>query len=490
VGKSFANALELKQLATPANPPSGSVLLYFKSDGLLYRKDSSGSETAVGAGASSAPSNMVTTDTAQTVSGAKTLTARTRVTDIESSTVAGTYAINATFNGTNWLYINAGRAFLISHDSTTGDLLFRTAVSGTAGGTISWTTRATLGESGVVDNGNRAYSDSNAPQTIEMTEFPDASVGASPNGEAQLYTTDGTILRLRGDDGFTRTVGDNVNEYNATADYVSTNPQTPLFGVKMFSRHRGRRMLAFVGPMGQDTRTQPFLGGNRVVRANAINGLNTLSTDGVSITTISTGTAISNSTSSFYSAMTRIRYTTSTTAATGVGIRSSTAQWFLSSTANMGGFHMVCRFGLGAVTSGQRMFIGMSTTTGALSASSDPTALLSLVGFGINSGQTTLRFICNDSSGTATSVDLGSNFPTNTAATNFYEVGIFSASGVGANVQWSATRINDGVTVNGSATTDLPALSTLMSSHVHYTNGSTAAAGSIDVQSLYVESDN
>lgn len=36
------------QIATPTNPPSGSNKLYFKSDGNLYKLDSSGTETLIG----------------------------------------------------------------------------------------------------------------------------------------------------------------------------------------------------------------------------------------------------------------------------------------------------------------------------------------------------------------------------------------------------------------------------------------------------------
>jgi hypothetical protein len=55
--------------ATPtANPPAGTYRLYFKTDGKLYVKTSAGVESAV----DTTPSNMVTTDTSQTITGVKT----------------------------------------------------------------------------------------------------------------------------------------------------------------------------------------------------------------------------------------------------------------------------------------------------------------------------------------------------------------------------------------------------------------------------------
>jgi hypothetical protein len=56
--KTFDKALGMKHIATPSNPASGYKKVYFKSDGKLYKLDSSGVETEVGAG-----SGSVATDT-------------------------------------------------------------------------------------------------------------------------------------------------------------------------------------------------------------------------------------------------------------------------------------------------------------------------------------------------------------------------------------------------------------------------------------------
>lgn len=45
-----ATGLEIKQISTPANPPSGRNKLYFKSDDKLYKLTSAGTESEVGAG--------------------------------------------------------------------------------------------------------------------------------------------------------------------------------------------------------------------------------------------------------------------------------------------------------------------------------------------------------------------------------------------------------------------------------------------------------
>lgn len=84
MGKPFGSALELRHLAsTPAgNPPSGNTLLYVKSDGKVYVKSSAGAETPVG----DTPTNYVTTDTTQTVAGAKTFALPITVQEVNTPT--------------------------------------------------------------------------------------------------------------------------------------------------------------------------------------------------------------------------------------------------------------------------------------------------------------------------------------------------------------------------------------------------------------------
>lgn len=288
--------------------------------------------------------------------------------------------------------------------------------------------------------------------------------------------------------------GGSGNPGDLTTDYDTTQPTTPTTGVRLFSRWRARRMLAFVGPTGLDTSVQPAIFANRIARINAIAGTATPSFDGIAVTN-----AVSGPTSqtpapgtSFYGGMVRARYSTSTTASTANGPRSSAGQWFFSSSANLGGFFFVCRFGIAVASATQtRWFVGLSTTTAALSATTETTALTNLVGFGANAADTNMRFLTNDGTGTATSVDLGATFPAKTAATYFYEVRLFSASGSGQTLYWSAQRINDGAsTQGGPVTTDLPAVNTIMAAHVNISNGTQAAAASIDLQSLYIETDN
>jgi hypothetical protein len=273
-------------------------------------------------------------------------------------------------------------------------------------------------------------------------------------------------------------------------DYTDTNPSNPATGLTVFARHRARRLPSIIGPAGQDSQLQPAFFSNRIARWNVVNNTVTPVLDGLAVTNVGTPTAIANATTNFYTSMVRERFASAATAASAAGIRSASAQWFLTSSVNTGGFFFVCRFGLGAISATNRVFVGLSATTAALAPATNPSALLSQVGFGCDSTHTTFQFMCNDAVGTSTLVDLGANFPCQTAATNFYEFRLFAPSGGGSSVYWSAHRLNDGILVQGQATTKLPALNTLLAAHVHHSNGTTASAVSLDLQSLYIETDN
>jgi len=278
--------------------------------------------------------------------------------------------------------------------------------------------------------------------------------------------------------------------YNVTQDYIVGTPLSPPSGLTVFSRNRARRIPAFVGPTGQDSVLQPALFSNRISRLTALNSVALPETDALAVINLpTTPTAIATASTNFYTGLVRTRYTSAATAGSSAEVRSTTAQWFRSATPNSGGFFFVARFGLGAATATNRIFAGLSTGA-VLLPNADPTALLNSVGFATNTGRSNMYFMTNDGTGAATAVDLGVNFPTTVASTYFYEVRLFAPSGDTTSIYWSATRLNDGITANGTATTDLPTVGTLMSAHIWHNNGTTATAVSLDVQSMYIETDN
>lgn len=270
-----------------------------------------------------------------------------------------------------------------------------------------------------------------------------------------------------------------------------TVPTAPATGIKFFPKYGGRRIPAFVAAGGQWSALQPALFANRVVWIAANNNATTLSTwglAGASVTTVGTASAVDVANTNFYTGVTRYRIASTALAGNAAAIRTP-AQWFTSSTANSGGLFFVARFGLSATTATNRVFVGLSATTSALT-NADPTSFLNLFGFGANSAHTNLQFMCNDGSGTAATVDLGTNFPAQTAATHFFEARLYVPPGGGNTVNWCIIRLTDGIQRQGIATTDLPAVGTKLAAHIWHNNGTTAAAVNVEIQSLYIETDN
>jgi hypothetical protein len=99
-----------------------------------------------------------------------------------------------------------------------------------------------------------------------------------------------------------------------------------------------------------------------------------------------------------------------------------------------------------------RAFAGISTTINFTNV--EPTALLNCFGIAKLTTSNNLHLVHNDGSGTATAIDLGASFPTNTIETDFY---LLEVKTNGSNLDYLVTRINTGDTASGSVSTDIPA---------------------------------
>lgn len=290
-----------------------------------------------------------------------------------------------------------------------------------------------------------------------------------------------------------------------STDYVDTTPATPTTGLRMFSRTRARRIPAFVGPSGLDSALQPALFSNRIMRATSAWVNATMVLDGGMPTLTANGTAAAAVTpvltsTNLFESLNRTRFASAATANSLAGIRQTNLMWSFSDTANKGGFFIVFRAGWNAMTSGGRAFIGLNVSGGAVTLTADPSgSFLNHVGFFMDAADTTWRFLHAGGSGTRTvpATQPGANFPGKTNATDFYEFRLFAPSGSGSagsgqRIGWSIHRLNTGHVFNGTeivSTTALPAINTPLAFHAAGINV-TASAISMDVQSLYSETDN
>lgn len=106
----------------------------------------------------------------------------------------------------------------------------------------------------------------------------------------------------------------------------------------------------------------------------------------------------------------------------------------------------------------------------------NPSTLVSMIGVGADSGDANLQFMHNDNGGTAVKVDLGSNFPANTIATDLYCFQMYNVPGA-SSVWYRLINISTKVeTAWVEVTTDLPAINSALIPHCWRNNGTTALA--------------
>jgi hypothetical protein len=122
-----------------------------------------------------------------------------------------------------------------------------------------------------------------------------------------------------------------------------------------------------------------------------------------------------------------------------------------------------------------RFFIGHATNTGIFS-NVEPNTLLNVVGICRLSTSNNLHVIHNDNSGTATTIDLGSNFPANTDSLDKYCLIIKTVS-TGVYIQ--IDRMGTTFSYSTTLTTDIPSGSTGLNfgAYIVDTTGASVATG-------------
>jgi hypothetical protein len=204
-------------------------------------------------------------------------------------------------------------------------------------------------------------------------------------------------------------------------------------------------------------------------------------------TLLGTAVAVSVSTASIQDKKTRLRIRVSTPALNGIcGYRSTSAFNFINT-----GFKMCVTFGVSdtGFNTGARQFYGMTASTASLGLSSTVTveSLLNVIGIGSDASDTNLQIFHNDGSGTATKIDLGSNFPANRTsgdvATDFFVFEIYNPFNSNT-VYYKVASLENNFTVEGSITTNLPSDTTPITIQACRTSGSSSNACSFDISQL------
>jgi hypothetical protein len=306
-------------------------------------------------------------------------------------------------------------------------------------------------------------------------------VGAPGGGIGELQYNNGGVFG-----GVAQLLVDGAG-YPILGEASTTTPAAPVAGAVLFERLRaGRRMLAQVGPSGLDYTMQPWLAANKVGYWGAQGNATTVILFNFGNTASGTATTRTVATTNLATSMRRLAYVSAAVAGSSAGTRHNALQFWRGSSPGLGGFTYVARFVIDTVQVGMRWFVGLWATAGAI-GNVDPGTLTNMFGFGIDSGQTTVRFMRNDGAGVATQTDLGASFPATTANV-VYEARIFCAPN-GTAIGYSLERLDVAALAEGSVAADIPANTQLLSPQIWINNGPTAAAVAVAVVSQYIETD-
>ncbi len=296
----------------------------------------------------------------------------------------------------------------------------------------------------------------------------------------------GTEIGLKVAGGFD--IGVDIASGSLQMAAVTDEPSVPTAGsMKIYAKEiAGRMILKSVGPSGLDTPYQPALFANNIAILLPSTGT-TINTLGMPNTTVGTASTPAITTTNLANSMRRVRVSSATTANAAAELRSTAPLVWRGNAAGLGGFFYASRFSTSTTTANQRLFSGLTATTGATSTSINPSAIVNMLGVGWDSADANLQIMHNDAAGTATKIDLGANFPTNNIDA-VYELILYAAAN-GSSIGYRVQRLDTGASTSGTISTDMPSSTALLTHHQYMNNGGTAAAVQINVNRVYVESD-
>ena len=162
--------------------------------------------------------------------------------------------------------------------------------------------------------------------------------------------------------------------------------------------------------------------------------------------------------------------------------------------AGLGGFTFIARFGIGdagAVAQAQ-MFAGVTSATSAPTGTIEPSTFTNSIGMGHGNPAANCKIFYGGSAA-QTPIDLGASFPCNTRSTDMYELILFSPNNVNNVVNYRVTNLSTSAQTSGQLTgtagTVLPSSTTLLGPMLMRDNGGTAAATTLHINKVYIETD-
>jgi hypothetical protein len=400
------------------------------------------------------------------------------MTDAQETVLNNTSESNSGDNATNTQYSG-----LVTNATHTGDATGATA--------LTLSSAAITGKTEVTAAGTDYVLISDTSDSGNLKKVLASTLGGSGDVVGPSSSTDGAIAL------YDLTTGKLLKE---SAVGITTNGaiKLPLVAspiaadtdeINVFGRKIAGRMLpAFMSPSGLDSALQPLIARNKIAWANPIGNSTALTLMGIALTAVGTATAANVSVTNVHTTQRRIEYAVTTAATTAIaGWRDATAKYFLGN--GFGGFTYVCRFGPSrgfAANTNRRFFNGFVSSIAA-PTNVNPSTIADCLGVGADTADTTWQFMHRTGTGTVVKVSTG--IPKSAAdATEAYELAMFTAPDSGL-VSMEFTRMSTGTVAKYTASTSVPASTTLLAPTCWTSVGATSSVVGISLISLYIETD-
>lgn len=273
--------------------------------------------------------------------------------------------------------------------------------------------------------------------------------------------------------------------------FSTTEPSIPASGnMLLYGKNTAGRMLPkFVGPSGVDSALQPgiWANGMDIILPASSTAFSAIGT--ATFTAVGTVSHPAIAAGSLRASTRRAIITSAATANSASELRVAATRCWRGDAAGLGGFFLAIRFGCSSAVAGQRLIVGLTSSTSATATTQSPSSLTSCVFVGNDAGDANLQIMHNDASGTCTKVDLGANFPVPSSANNaMYELILFAAPN-GSTIGWRVQRLDVAQINAGTISTDLPPSTTFLAPHVYVNNNAVASAVILDFYRYYLETD-
>lgn len=272
----------------------------------------------------------------------------------------------------------------------------------------------------------------------------------------------------------------------------NTSPTAPSNGTLKVTAQSiaGRELITGLGATGRAFSHQPHMGRSKYGIWMINGGSISLTAEGIGAANATgTVTARTPSLTTFALSLRRVGFVTATPVNSAAGWRLGALWFWRGDNSNRGGFHYITRFipsNATLITTG-RYFIGLNgATTGT--AATEPSNWVNIVGMGCNSGSVNFSIMHNDSTGTATTIDLGSNFSAVSSSVDVYELALYCPIS-GSTIDWRVENFTKNAVVTGSISTNFPATTQGLNIIGYTENGAASTQTALDLISMYIETE-